>query len=112
MATGKVTYTVKTRKDDDTLKANAVATALTIVFDGTTDDDLKAISAKQIVVSRQGYWRKHGIPKTDTVSAKDFAHGARQSLTVEVAEAVLLEGAKTDPAVRARLIAQLQAMTK
>lgn len=109
---GKSTYTVKTRKDEGESKKDAKSTAITIVYDGLTDDDAKVLIARQVVISRQAYWRKHGIPGADTVNAKDFAHGARQALTPEVATAVALEVAKTDPAARAKLIAQLQAMGK
>lgn len=110
MATGKSTYKVATRKDKTQAAAQAKNTALTINWDGATDEDLKAMSAKHIVIARQGFYRKHGIPTVETVNAKDFANGARQGLTPEVAQAVVLETAMHDPKARAALIAQLNAM--
>src|SRR3990167_1827148 len=109
MAT-QVTYKVSTRKDKDQDKSQAKSTALTINFDGMSTEDYQVIGAKHIVIARQNYWRKHGVPATDKVSALAFVHGARQSLTPEVAQAVVLEAAAQDPIARARLIAQLQAM--
>ena len=68
------TYTITTRATDTSPK---VDTKLTIDWTGTTPEQLQALALPSIVIKRQTYWRKHGIPASDTVLVAALASGRR-----------------------------------
>ena len=109
MAT-QATYRVSTRRDKDQTKAEAKSTVLVIDFSSMTEEDYQVIGAKHIVISRQNFYRKHGIPGTDKVLAKTFVNGARQSLTKEMAIALGEQAAQEDVELRAKMIQRLTAL--
>ena len=104
---GKQTVTIKTRASE----ADKIGkpTVLTVNWDGATEDQVKALALRQIVVAVQQGFRKNGIPSTYTVNVSEVASGTRAALTPEQMIEALVEGAKTDPAKKAALEAKLRA---
>lgn len=66
--------TVSTKADKN---ATAVDTALTLNWEGMTEDDLRALAQQALVVKLQGQWRKNGIPTEATVNVVDHKVGTR-----------------------------------
>ena len=80
------------------------ATALTIDWTGMTEAGYQAFAAGALTIKLQSGWRKNGIPASASVLAIDHLPGTRaKAPTLEQQ----VEAAKTDPALRARLIAML-----
>ena len=109
MLTGKSTFKVSTRVDND---SDAKSTDITIVYDGCPEQVAMALATQALIVKLQGGWRKSGIPSTVQVHMKDYAPGTRHSasMTPEQARVIALEEAKGDAVKRKALIAKLLAM--
>lgn len=99
------TFTVSTKKDK---KSVAVNTALTVKWDGISDEQLRAGYLAFMVVKIQGVWRNKGIPDKMEVFAKDYAPGTRHGGPVNVFDAVKSMSAEE----KAKLLAELQKMSK
>lgn len=58
--------------------AQAIKTALTINWDGMTEDEVRALAAQSLVIKLQGNWRRDkAIPETAEVKAVDYKIGTR-----------------------------------
>lgn len=68
------TFTVSTKTDKD---AQAQQTALTIDFEGCSEEVLREIATSAIVVKWQGQVRKQGIPSKAHIKAVDYRPGTR-----------------------------------
>jgi len=102
------TFSISTKADKD---SPARKTSLTVNWDDCPESTIRALATQQLVVRVQAGWRKHGIPEKATVNVRDFGPGMRHvGITGEQAAAIALEQAKLDPAKRAALLAQLQAL--
>ena len=87
--------------------AEPVKTALTLNWDGMTEDDLRALAQQALIVKLQGSWRKNGIPEEITVNVVEHKVGTRAARgPVNIASAV----AALDDEQKAALLAKLQAM--
>ena len=90
-----------------TKDGEAQETALTLNWDGMTEDDLRALAQQALIVKLQGSWRKNGIPAEVTVNVVDHKVGTRAARgPVNIATAV----ANLSTEDKAALLAKLQAM--
>jgi len=96
-------FTVSTKKDKG---AAAINTAVTINWDGATEDTIKGLAVQALIVKVQGAWRKHGIPAQATINVKDYAPGMRHPAQVDVFAAAK----ELTPEQKKALIAQLSAV--
>ena len=79
-------------------------TTLTIDWTGVTEAGYQALATSALTIKLQAGWRKNGIPATASVLAIEHLLGTRaKGPTLEQQ----VEAAKTDPELRARLIAML-----
>ena len=70
------TITAKTKID--ARAASATETAVTIDWSNASDEDIKALAARTIVIAAQSQWRKDGVvPATFTADAHAFANPTR-----------------------------------
>ena len=70
------TVTAKTKID--ARAASATETAVTINWDNTSLDDIKALATRTIVIAAQSQWRKDGaVPSEVTMDANDYANPTR-----------------------------------
>jgi DNA-directed RNA polymerase specialized sigma24 family protein len=84
--------------------ANPVTTAVTIDWSNASEDDIKALAARTIVIAAQSQWRKDGsIPAEITLDAHEFANPTRAPRKPADLKAML---AKLSPEDRAALLAQ------
>lgn len=84
--------------------AESVKTALTINWEGMTEDDVRALAQQALIVKLQGAWRKNGIPAGEhTVNAADYKIGVRAKREPASIEAMM---AKLSPEERAALLAK------
>jgi hypothetical protein len=92
----------KPSKDAESIKTN-----LTIVWDGMSEDDVRALAQQALVVKLQSGWRKNGVPSGDfTVNASEFKVGSRAAR--KPADVFSLVATLT-PEQKAALLAKLQA---
>src|SRR5258705_3032836 len=89
MIQGKQVLSVFTKKDQ-TEKVGK-KTTLTVVWDGASEDGVKALALQALVVKLQGSFRNKGIPEQLTVNVKDNLPGTRHQMTAEEAFASLSE---------------------
>ena len=62
----------------DARAETATETAVTVNWDNTSLDDIKALATRTIVIAAQSQWRKDGaIPSEVTLDANDFANPTR-----------------------------------
>lgn len=73
------THNAKTKKDADA-KGSEVTTALTIDWSNITQDDLRALAARTIIIAWQSNMRRssEAIPETATIDAADAANPKRK----------------------------------
>lgn len=70
------TITAKTKID--ARATEATQTAVTIDWSNTSEEDIKALATRTIVIAAQAQWRKDGmIPSEITLDANDFANPTR-----------------------------------
>jgi hypothetical protein len=95
------THTVRTKLD--ARATTKTETAATIDWSTISQDDLRKLAAKTIIIAAQAEWRAAGeIPETATLNAHDYANPARKPRgPVDVKK--LLE--KMSPEERAALLA-------
>lgn len=106
MMQGQQKFTVHTKKDKD---SDQRATSVTIVWDGCSEEVVKALAVQALIVKRQGVWRNKGIPTAETIHVKDHAPGTRAvaQMTPEQAAQVLRDALKADPEKARELLASL-----
>lgn len=86
-------------------RAESVTTALTLNWEGMTDEEIRALAEQALVVKLQGKWRKDGIPAEATVNVVDHKIGTRAPRgPVNILDAV----DKMTPEEKAKLLALLQ----
>lgn len=97
------TVTAKTKLD--ARAETATETTVTIDWSRVSEDDIKALATRTIVIAAQSQWRKEGvIPETATLDAYEYAHPTRKPRgPVDVA--ALLK--KMSPEERAAILASL-----
>lgn len=82
------------------------ATELTIDWEGMTPEGYQAFAAQALTIKLQSSWRKAGIPAKAQVRAIEHLPGTRaKAPTLEQ----LVQGAKNDPELKAKLLAMLSA---
>ncbi len=96
-------FTVATKPSAKGISQNTV---LEVLDEGCPREVLVALATQTAVIRRQNYWRKHGIPATDSISLADFAPGKRQVLAGMTKEQLVAQ-AKADPAFRKALLDEL-----
>lgn len=70
--------TTKAKTKLDARAETATETAVTINWDNTSLDDIKALATRTIVIAAQTQWRKDGaIPEAITLDANDYANPTR-----------------------------------
>lgn len=75
-ATDMTNVTAKTKID--ARAESATLTAVTINWDNTSLDDIKALATRTIVIAAQSGWRKDGaVPAEVTLDANDYANPTR-----------------------------------
>jgi hypothetical protein len=98
---------MKTIVQCNTAKAagvTAVPTALTIDWTGMTEAGYQSFAAGALTIKLQSGWRKNGVPAALEVKAVEHLPGTRaKAPTLEQ----LVESAKSDPALREKLLAML-----
>lgn len=98
-------FTVSTKKDKTAAAQNTV---LEITDSDTVSREvLLGLALQTVVIKRQGFWRKNGIPATDSIKIADMAVGVRQAGATMSPDEVLAK-AKSDPDFKAKILAQLQ----
>lgn len=97
-------FTVSTKP---TKNGAAQQTVLEVVDENTSRDILLALAVQSVVIKRQSYWRKHGIPATDSINLKDYAPGTRQQ-AAPLTKEQMIEMAKNDPAFKDAILAALK----
>lgn len=85
--TGKQVVVFYTKKDKN--EKQGKKTTMTVVWDGLSDEGVKAGFLSYLVVKVQGSFRNKGIPEQVTVNAKDHTPGTRHQMTPEEAFASL-----------------------
>lgn len=102
------TFTISTRKAEG---VPPVTTVLTVDMTGCPLSTKEALAISTLVVKRQLWYRKHGIPARDTVLMKDYAPGVRHTSappTPEEAKAILkAEFAKMTPEERTEALRRM-----
>lgn len=86
MKTEKIVSTKVQEKDEAGNAVEPVKTALTIDWEGCSEEEIRAMAQAALIVKLQGGWRKNGIPAKVEVKASDYKVGARTpavKLTVE-----------------------------
>jgi hypothetical protein len=58
-------------------EAESVSTALTLDWEGMTEQDLRDLAQQALIVKLQSGWRKNGIPTEATVKVVDHKVGTR-----------------------------------
>ena len=97
------THNVKTRAH---ARGEVVETALTIDWDGMTQEDLIALASQTLVIKLQGAWRNGTIPAGEhSVKAVDHKVGVRAP---RKPTDIFAAAAKMSPEERAKLLAMLQ----
>lgn len=94
MIQGKQTIAIFTKKDKN--EKVGKKTTLTVVWDGASEDGVKALALQALVVKLQGSFRNKGIPEALTVQVKDNLPGVRHQMTAEEAFASLSEKERAD----------------
>ena len=84
----------------------AEPTELTIDWTGMTEEGYQAFAAQSLTIKLQANWRKSGIPAKVSVCAADHLPGTRAKAPT-LAE--MVERAKSNPELKAQLLAMLQA---
>lgn len=98
------TTTVNTRP---AAGVDAIATNLSINWEGMTPDDVQALAQQALIVKLQGAWRKNGIPSGDAeVNATDYKVGVRAARKPADLAAMI---AALSPEEKAAMIAKLTA---
>lgn len=108
MLNGKTIHQVSTKKDQD---GDAVNTTLTLDWTDVSDELVKAIATRQIIVTRQGAWRRAdgGIPTTDVFKVAEYGTRTPEPVTVET---TLARGLALSEDEQKKLIEQLTANLK
>ena len=95
----------------DARAETATLTAVTINWDNTSLDDIKALAARTVVIAAQSQWRKDGVvPSEVTLDANDFANPTRvrtQKSNIDTLRAAL---AKMAPEEREAELAKIKMM--
>ena len=100
----KRVYNVKTAVDED---GDQKQTAVTVDFEGVSPEQIEALAARTLIITRQGAWRRAGsIPATDVILAKQA--GTRQAFA-ETPDSIAARAA-ADPEYRKTLMAKLAAL--
>lgn len=99
----ETTVSTKVTKDAEA----PIKTALTIDWDGMTDDDTRALAQSAMIVKWQGRARTNGIPTEETIKATDYRVGTRTLRKVLTPDEIIANLSAED---RAALIAKLSAM--
>lgn len=90
-------------------KADAQKTALTINWEGMTEEDLRALAQQALIVKLQGSWRKNeSIPTEATINVVDYKVGVRATRSPADAMTLINKlSAEEKAALLAKLTAQL-----
>jgi len=107
----QTTHNVATKVD----KSATAKTTILVVDWGNTHAEVVngpvgKLAAQQFIVHLQQGWRNNGIPAKYTAKILEYKSGGRVALTSEQMMDALFEGAKADPAERAKLEARLRSM--
>lgn len=95
------THEVTTRVN---AKAEKVTTAVTINWENISQEDMRKLASRTIIIAAQGNWREAGeIPAEATLDANDFANPTRKPRGPVDVKAML---AKMSPEERAAILAQ------
>jgi len=95
--------TAKTKLD--ARAESATETAVTIDWSNTSEEDIKALATRTIVIAAQSQWRKDGvIPSEITLDANDFANPTRAPRKPADIKALF---AKMSPEERAAFLAEI-----
>ena len=78
--TNLTTTSISTKANKD---SEAVDTALTLNWEGMTEDDLRALAQQALIVKLQANWRKNSIPSEATVNVVDHKVGTRAPRTAK-----------------------------
>lgn len=98
------THTVRTKLD--ARATNKTESAVTIDWSKISEDDLRKLAAKTVIIAAQSEWRAEGaIPETVTLDAHAYANPTRKPRGPVDVKALL---AKMTPEERAELLAQYQ----
>lgn len=99
------TVTAKTKID--ARAETATVTAVTIDWSNTSDEDIKALAARTVVIAAQSQWRKDGaVPSEVTLDANDYANPTRAPRKPADLKTLF---AKLSPEERAAFLADLNA---
>lgn len=91
----------------DARAETATVTAVTIDWINTSDEDIKALAARTVVIAAQSQWRKDGaIPAEVTLDANDYANPTRAPRKPADLKTLF---AKLSPEERAAFLADLNA---
>ena len=102
----KITHNITTKQDKD---SQAKSTQFTVDFTGMTEQQYQAMAMAFLTVKRQGFYRVHGIPATETIMAIGYVPGTRfvdNRTPIEKARDAL---AALSPVEQAELVKQNQA---
>lgn len=96
------THTVRTKLD--ARATTKTESAITIDWSTVSDDDLRKLAAKTVIIAAQAEWRADGsIPQSATLNAHDYANPARKPRGPVDVKKLL---ANMSPEDRAALLAQ------
>ena len=96
-------HVISTKLDKD---SDAVSTTLEINWDGCTEEVLRRFATAALIVKLQARFRSQKqVPSTITVNAVEMAPGTRGPKASPIE--TLLAQAKNDPALKAKILAQL-----
>lgn len=103
MNTTETSVTTRLNKESD-----KITTALTINWEGITDEEVREIAQQALIVKVQGQWRRDEvIPEGEhTINAVDHKVGTRKAPTKQSAESLF---AKLSPEERAALVEKYSA---
>ncbi len=98
-------FTVSTKPNKG---SEAINTIVEVETDSASREVLVALALQSAIIKRQAYWRKHGIPATDSFSLKDYAPGTRHAAPAQMSKEDIAAKAKSDPEFRKQLLEMLE----